>query len=316
MAEITYIDVRAGLSGLITNLLTDGDPVNDGKEVFVERTVKGFVNMKIPVSPDIRPIGVDAKDIGAIGVDFTEDNDTVATVATQVGISIAEAPFKNTYKGGPQLLLNAGRVIMNASTDFAMVFGAKGVIMSSGEESIHLDAYKEVVIHGVDGVFIGLPGGDDLQTSKNKKNPANKGNATIDNEYEPLVLGLKLANWLDDLIQVLQQATMVGFADAYFREDTQENFRAIRARIPEMVSTYAFVDGISHEEPNPFEPNENLKITIPPQVLSGEFISKQGEADKTLQESSKRDAKGPGAPAQIAGFFEDIDDTDDERLTN
>ena len=315
MAEITYAQVRAGLRpAVIDNIKTEGDPVDDGKEVVVYKPAKGWVNMTIPPSPDIRPTGDAAKDLGAVGVDFTGINDTAAQVAEKVGISVAAAPFKNTYNGGPQLILNAGRVIMNASTDFAMVFGAKGVIVSSGEESIHLDAYKEVVLHGVDGVFIGLPGGDNLQPSKNKKNPANKGNATIDIEYEPLVLGLKLANWLDDLIQVLQQATMVGFANAYFREDTQENFRAIRARIPEMVSTYAFVDGISHEAPNPFFPTPGLQITLPPQILSGEFIAGTDEADKTLQQPSKKDAKGPGAPLQLPGFFEDIDDADDEKL--
>lgn len=308
MAEITYTQVRAGLSpGPITNIKTEGDPPG-GEVVYKPEPAKGWVNINLPPTPDIRPTGDAAKDFGAVGADFTNDNFSAAEKNAAVGISPAGDGFKNTYnKKAPQLILNAGRVIMNASTDYAMVFGAAGVIISSGENSIHLDAEKEVVLHGVDGVFIGIPGGDDLQPSKNKKKPANKGAATVDNEYEPLVLGLKLANWLDDLIQVLQQATVVGLTNSYFREDTQENFRAIRARIPEMVSTYAFVDGISHELPNYFEPNKALQISIPPAILSGEFIQNSEAAPDAQRAPTSKPATGPGSSPQIDGFFEEND---------
>ena len=308
MADITYIQVRTGLSpAVIENIKTEGDPPG-GEVVYKPEPAKGWVNILLPTTPDIRPTGTDAADFGAVGADFTGTNFSAAEKNAAVGISPAGDGFKNTYsKKAPQLILNAGRVIMNASTDYAMVFGAAGVIISSGENSIHLDAEKEVVLHGVDGVFIGIPGGDDLQPSKNKKKPANKGAATVDNEYEPLVLGLKLANWLDDLIQVLQQATVVGLTNSYFREDTQENFRAIRARIPEMVSTYAFVDGISHELPNYFEPNKALQISIPPAILSGEFIQNSNAASDAQRAPTSKPATGPGSSPQIDGFFEEND---------
>ena len=305
MAEVTYKQVRSSLNDILTPSIAD-DPA-DGEQQQVINT-RGWINLEIPLTPDIRS---NDTDLAATLADFTEIEKTLGAVK-DLGIEMRSAVATNIYNSSPQLILNAGRIIMNASTNFAMIFGDKGVILSSRLDSIHLDAEREVVLHGKDGVFIGLPGGDSF-AKPNKKRPANKGNATVDNDYEPLVLGLKLANWLDDLIQTLQQAQLVGMSDVYFNEITQENFRAVRARIPEMVSTYAFVDGISHELPSPFKPAENLKVTVPPKFLSGEYIAgtaAKPEIDRTFNKT--RDAKGPGTPPETKGFFEENDDPDEK----
>ena len=320
MAQVTYLAVRASLTpGIVKTPFIADDPPPAEPPVdkpSIENPIDvepppppqppppatGWVNIELPVTPDIRSTD---PDMAATLADFTETVD-LKDLEKLIGISLSGEDFKNTYDKNPQLLLNAGRVIMNASTDYAMMFGAKGVIISSREDSIHLDAEKEVVFHGKDGVFIGLPGGDELKPPITKR-PTNKGNPTVDNDYEPLVLGLKLMNWLDDLIQVLQQATVVGLTNSYFRQDTQENFRAIRARIPEMVSTYAFVDGISHEAPSKYTPTPGLQITVPPKILSGEFISGTPKAADELTEPTTVPATGPGAPSQIDGFFEEND---------
>ena len=314
MAEITYKAVRTALGGALANPFTDDDP-KDG-ETQKETIVSGYVNIEIPTTPDIRS---KEPDLAATLADFTDEFDNIGQVPN-LGIEMrgegTQEVATNIYNSSPQLILNAGRIIMNASTNFAMIFGDLGVILSSRLASIHLDAEKEVVLHGKDGVFIGLPGGDELKDPYKTK-PTNKGNATVDNDYEPLVLGLKLVNWLDDLIQTLQQAQLLGLGDVYFNEITQENFRAIRARLPEMVSTYAFVDGISHEAPSPYTPTEGLKATVPPKFLSGKFISNNPiapESDRTFNKT--RDAQGPGAPPETKGFFEDIDDADPEKLTD
>ena len=93
----------------------------------------GWVNIELPVTPDIRSTD---PDMSAALADFTETID-LKDLEKLIGISLSGEDFKNTYDKNPQLLLNAGRVIMNASTDYAMMFGAKGVIISSREDEIN-----------------------------------------------------------------------------------------------------------------------------------------------------------------------------------
>jgi hypothetical protein len=67
--------------------------------------------------------------------------------------------------------------------------------------------------------------------------------------YEPVVLGLKLVNWLEDLLVILknlQILTNTGLATP--REDGQWDLIAMQARLPELISNYIFVDGYSHDE--------------------------------------------------------------------
>lgn len=90
--------------------------------------------------------------------------------------------------------------------------------------------------------------------------------ATPDRDYDPLILGNKLADWLSDLIltiQTLQINTPAG--PGYISAgDSQYNLKKLNARIPEMISTYAYVDGRSHLKvddpgpPPPQDPNDNL----------------------------------------------------------
>lgn len=84
------------------------------------------------------------------------------------------------------------------------------------------------------------------QELSNKINDRNV--ATPDRDYEPLILGNKLADWLSDLILVIQTLEIStpsgqGFVSS---GDSQYNLKKLVARIPEMVSTYAYIDGRSH----------------------------------------------------------------------
>ncbi len=94
--------------------------------------------------------------------------------------------------------------------------------------------------------------------------------ATPDRDYEPLTLGSKLADWLSDLILVIQTLEIntpagQGYISA---GDSQYNLKKLAARIPEIVSTYGFIDGRSHlpvDDPGPApapDPNDNI-ITQP-----------------------------------------------------
>jgi hypothetical protein len=101
--------------------------------------------------------------------------------------------------------------------------------------------------------------------------------ATADRDYDPLILGNKLADWLSDLvlaIQTLQINTPAG--PGYISAgDSQYNLKKLNARIPEMISTFAFVDGRSHLKvddpgpPPPPDPNDNASGNLTVDLTGG-----------------------------------------------
>lgn len=183
-----------------------------------------------------------------------------------VGISLSQTDGKgkkNDYTG-PQILLNSGRIILNAE-EHLMLFGANGATLSSPNR-INIDSNETITLFGEEGLFLGIPNKGAPIEKKSEITTAAFANklpegqffeasATGDNEsgYEPLVLGDKLANFLDDLLFTLINATSLNpTGTGVWREDTTYHLRILLARVPEMLSTYAFIDGISHEEPRPF----------------------------------------------------------------
>lgn len=179
----------------------------------------------------------------------------------------------NSYTGGPQLLLNSDRVIVNARENYLMLFGQEGVAVSS-QGNVNIDADDAVTIFGEDGLYLGVPGKgaknqDGSAIEGNTKQPKNKAQATVDSAYEPLVLGTKLVNLIDDLLKVLQTATILTpVGKGAFREDVQYELESLQARLPEMLSTFAYVDGISHNAVLA-APSEPTTITEPPTTLTG-----------------------------------------------
>lgn len=165
----------------------------------------------------------------------------------------------------PSILINSSRVIINSKEGHTIIAGAKGVALTS-REKVNIDADTSVTIFGNDGVYLGIPnkgvqpeaGGypgpatlDKFKAKFEKDGKKLKSYPAPDTPYEPTVLGLKLVNWLDDLLTVVKNQvilTPVGYAAA--REDTQWDFEALRTRLTEMLSTYIYVDGLSHETPD------------------------------------------------------------------
>lgn len=182
----------------------------------------------------------------------------------------------------PSLIFNSDRVIINSKSDYTMLFGQRGVAISSPNK-VNIDADDTVTIFGENNIYLGVPnrGNGTPPDSKNpdpsliKKDSSGnltKASATKNFDYEPLVLGIKLANWLDDLIQVLKNSiVLTPVGKGYFREDTQYDLIALQSRINEMLSTYAFVDGHSHEQPESDTiPPPPTKVTQAPTNLTGE----------------------------------------------
>lgn len=182
----------------------------------------------------------------------------------EVGLAIKENVVRNDQGGGgPSILINSDRVIINSRAGHTIVAGSAGVALTSPSK-VNIDADDSVTVFGTNGFFLGIPNKgtpykpEDYPTPAMKKEGVTmkkgkplKSMPTANTAYEPIVLGIKLANWLDDLLQVLRNAqllTPVGLGA--FREDTLWDFSALSVRIKEMLSTYAYVDGWSHEQPD------------------------------------------------------------------
>jgi hypothetical protein len=83
------------------------------------------------------------------------------------------------------------------------------------------------------------------------------------------VLGVKLANFLEDLLIILKNATVLTpVGKGYLREDTMYELGCLQARLPEILSTYGYIDGISHEAVDP-PPTPPKILTEPPTTLTG-----------------------------------------------
>ena len=179
---------------------------------------------------------------------------------------------KNTFSNGGQVLINADRIILNTRVNYLMLFGGAGVAISS-EKNVNIDADEAVTVHGATGVFIGVPGGGgDAPRPPIKKTPVNRGQPTVDVKYEPMVLGLKLVNFLNDLLITLETAVVdATIGKSSFGAETIVIIQQLACRIPEMLSDYAYVDGISHEAtltPVPPDPTKD-QLTVISNVLRG-----------------------------------------------
>jgi hypothetical protein len=256
MPQFTYSALRQQLldAGSLPEVLAT-EPARD------TGTFTGTVVLNIP---QLKPIDLPMDDIsfGSKLVGKTVDVDSLLGLKTGNGGKI------NNYGGvGSQIIISSDRVILNSKDNYLMLFGQEGVAISS-PGNVNIDADDAVTIYGEDGLYLGVPGKGTTE-GKVTKAPKTKAEATIDFDYEPLVLGLKLANLLEDLLVTLKSARVVSPVGlAYFREDTQSDLRELHARIPEILSTYAYLDGISHEIPNP-APDRPKEVTVPPTSITG-----------------------------------------------
>jgi hypothetical protein len=90
------------------------------------------------------------------------------------------------------------------------------------------------------------------------------------------VLGIKLANWIEDFLTVLKNAVGTdGLSNVKFQPTTQAEFGLLANRIPEILSNYAYIDGVSHGSVDMTQLaaiKESLSTTpdyVPPQKLTG-----------------------------------------------
>jgi len=179
---------------------------------------------------------------------FTSTQQDITKVLSITQDSIG---FTNTFSNAPQVLINSDRIIINTKRDYLMLFGAAGVAISS-QNPVNLDSDSSITIAATEGIYLGVPNNGKPYDFGNQKKPKTKGEATTNQPYEPVALGIKLANILEDLLVVIKNARIITpMGLAYLREDAQYDLANLQARIPEMLSSVVFVDGVSHESTDP-----------------------------------------------------------------
>lgn len=161
----------------------------------------------------------------------------------------------NDYSNGSSVIINSDRIILNAKKNHLFVCGKDGVTITTPKE-VHVDATGDIYLFSETGeIYLGLPAkGKDYKFNEQKA-PKTKGDATKNTPYEPLVLGLKLANLLEDLIVVMRDAVVrTPAGDGHMSVQMMYNLENLHSRIPEILSSVAFIDGVSHEAPDAAPP--------------------------------------------------------------
>lgn len=161
-----------------------------------------------------------------------------------LSLTKSDTGWVNNFTGGSSIVINSDRLILNAKADHAFLCGKKGITITS-PSSIHIDSDDDVYIASQTEVYLGLP--NKGQTYQEVPAPTTKASATPDVDYEPLVLGLKLANLLEDLIVIMRDAVIrTPAGDGHMSVEMMYNLECLQARLPELISTAVFVDGRSH----------------------------------------------------------------------
>jgi len=156
---------------------------------------------------------------------------------------------RNAYANGSSVIINSDRLIFNAKKDHLFLCGNEGVTITS-PKSVHIDADDDVYIFSNTGeIYLGLPNRGEKYDQLPA--PKTKADATLNYAYEPMVLGLKLANLLEDFIVIMRDAVIrTPSGDGRMSVEMMYNLESLQSRIPEMLSTVAFIEGISHDKPD------------------------------------------------------------------
>jgi len=258
--KITYNDIYEIVKNTINSLAL----------ASTSYTISGTVTVDLKPYQDAI-LKLDFKDF----IDTTLASDITAESAGEL-----DAIFKidkrkvNTFvpdANGGSIFLNGDRIILNAKSDFSMLFGQKGVAIASPER-VNIDAGQSITLFTPESLFLGLPNRGQ-STNKLQKTQGElgdtKGDPTPDYAYEPMVLGVKLANLLEDLVTAVSDGDLVsGLSNASWQPSTIAEFQLLANRLPEILSTYAYVDGVSHEDVN----QETLKQLKAKQKATKPFV--------------------------------------------
>lgn len=194
-------------------------------------------------------------------------------------ISAVAGGHVNSYTKGSSIIINSDRLILNAKNNHAFLCGKTGITISS-PQSIHIDTDNDIYLASKTEIYLGVPakGGEKVQPP----DPTTKASETKNVDYEPVVLGLKLANLLEDLLVILRDAVVrTPAGDGRFSAEMMYNFECLQARLPEILSTAVFVDGFSHD-----------KVDDAPSVPTGEDILQPLQVTVNVEGSTDQGTAG------------------------
>jgi len=227
-----------------------------GSAIQVENIQVNGSQITGTVAIDLKPF---QQALEALDFSATKDGDIASTITStkvkpsldaQIGIdALGNSVYTNNSAGS--VLINSDRVVINSKQQLSMLLGHKGVAVASPGK-VNIDAGESITLASYGdadgGLFLGVPNkGVQYTTTKQTQIGASKGSPTSDQPYEPLVLGVKLANLLQDFLFVLKSAQGVdALSPVKFQPDVQAEFALLANRIPEILSNYAYVDGMSH----------------------------------------------------------------------
>ncbi len=220
----------------------------------------------------------------------------------------------NNYTEGSTIIINSDRLILNSKKDFVFLCGKEGVAISSPNR-IHIDCDDDLYLFSKTEVYLGLPArGEkyDFDDEKQNPTPKNKAQATKNVPYEPMVLGLKLANLLQDLIVLMKNAVMVGNSGQVFMStQMMYNLACLQARVPEIMSSYAYIDGVSHDNVDDEPPQPADLVTgadgsattpgSPTSPTAGGTAGSTTTSTSTGTTSGQNNPSGTPAPNPAAG---------------
>lgn len=206
---------------------------------------------------------------------------------------------KQNNSNASQIIISSNRIIMNANSDYLMLFGERGVAISS-QNNVNIDADQAVTLFGEDGLFLGVPGKGIIVP--NSKEPETYAQPTVDSKYEPLLLGSKVEKIFNDLLETLKMSKILTpSGEAKFSAQTAYELECIQSRLPEILSTACFIDGISHEgvrTPAPEPPSEEtvqLEQSIMEAGASTFSFEDPGDLEYVVETDAK-DNSGNGFP--------------------
>ena len=192
---------------------------------------------------------------------------------------------ENIYVGEQQII-SADRLILNAKRNYCFLFAKRGIGLSANQ-AINLESGNDIILYPYGRLLIGVPSQVNSQTTEQQ----NTG-APADQSYEPIPLGNKLTTLLEDLItSIMQLKITTPIGEGLVTSDSQYNLQKIYARVSEIKSTIAFIDGTKHDSipgPLPSFPTETnttnqASITYATVDLQSSSLSSSGDFVSPVQ---------------------------------
>tara|TARA_R110000868_G_scaffold92791_9_gene257398 strand:+ start:4525 stop:5304 length:780 start_codon:yes stop_codon:yes gene_type:complete len=237
------------------------------------------------------------------------------SIADVLNINQSSNGHINDFSNGSTVIINSDRLLFNAKKDHLIISGREGVTLTS-PKSIHIDSDDDIYLFSDQGeIYLGLPNRGREYNFKNQKVPKTKGDPTINSPYEPIVLGLKLANLLEDFIVLMRDAVIrTPTGDGRMSTEMMYNLENLHSRIPEMLSTTVFVDGVSHDKADAAPPvPEDVAITTKRDELLGRSGNTIASADATSTGTNLNNTQGV---ATVSDYKNNASNNPDGIITN